>query len=316
MKRIGNLYNQICDRNNIELAIKNSQKSKKKNKNVIEFNKNYENNLEILINLLKEEKYVISDYKIKYIKDGNKIRELKILPYFPDRIIQHCILNIISFTLLKTFPTNTYSAIKNRGIHKCLYKLKSIINKYDYCLKLDIKKYYENIDNDILKSFLLKKFKDKQLLDLLFHIIDKEKGCIIGSYLSQWFGNFYLSYFIHYLNDKKDIKVLVYMDDIVILGNSKQLLYDLKLEIIEYLRTKLKLELSNHQVFSLTQGIDFLGYKTFKTHILIRKRIKLNFIKMIKTNYNKKSINSYLGWLCHGNTLNLQQKYIKNAKNN
>lgn len=37
---------------------------------------------------------------------------------------------------------------------------------------------------------------------------------------------------------------------------------------------------------------------------------------MVKTNYNEKSISSYLGWLCHANTLNLQQKYIKNATNN
>lgn len=201
--------------------------------------------------------------------------------------------------------------IKDRGIHKCLYKLKSIINNYNCCLKLDVKKYYENIDNGILKSFLLKKFKDKQLLNLLFHIIDKEVGCVIGSYLSQWFGNFYLSYFIHYLNSKKDIKVFIYMDDIIILGNNKQLLYDLKLEIIEYLKVNLKLELSNYQVFPISKGIDFLGYRIFKTHILIRKRIKLNFIKMIKTNYNEKSINSYLGWFSHCNSINLQQKYIK-----
>jgi RNA-directed DNA polymerase len=316
MKRIGNLYNQICEKSNIELAIKNSQKGKKKNKQVIYFNKNYDKNLEILIKLLKEEKYVILEYKTKYIKDNNKIRELKILPYFPDRIIQHCILQVISPILLKVFPTNTYSAIKHRGLHKCLRDIKKVIKNYDYCLKLDIKKYYENINNDILKSFILKKFKDKQLLDLLFQIINKTKGCVIGSYLSQWFSNFYLSYFIHYLNNKKNIKVFVYIDDIVILGNDKQLLYNLKLEIINYLKINLKLTLSNYQVFPITNGIDFLGYKIFKTHTLIRKRIKLNFIKMIKTDYNEKSINSYLGWLCHANTLNLQQKYIKNAKNN
>lgn len=311
MKRKGYLYDKICAKANIELAIKNSQKGKKKSKQVVEFNNNYQNNLGTLFNLLKDEKYIISDYKVKYIKDGNKIRELKILPYFPDRIIQHCILQIINPILLKTFPTNTYSAIKGRGIHKCLYKLKSVINNYDYCLKLDIKKYYENIDNEILKSFLLKKFKDKQLLNLLFHIIDKEAGCVIGSYLSQWFGNFYLSYFIHYLNSKKDIKVFVYMDDIVILGNDKQLLYNLKLEIIDYLKTKLKLELSNYQVFPVSKGIDFLGYRIFKTRTLIRKRIKLNFIKMTKINYNEKSINSYKSWFSHANCINLQQKYIK-----
>ena len=311
MKRYGYLYDKICDIENIKLAIKHSQKGKKSSKQIIEFNKNYDTNLIKLQELLISKTYIISEYKTKIIKDKNKIRELKILPYFPDRIIQHCILQIISSILLKTIPTNTYSAIKNRGIHKCLYDIEKIINNYDYCLKIDIKKYYDNIDNEILKSFLLKKFKDKDLLDLLFHIINKTEGCVIGSYLSQWFGNFYLSYFLHYLNSKKDIKVFVYMDDIVILSSNKQLLYDLKLEIIDYLKNNLKLELSKYQVFPISQGIDFIGYKIFKTHILIRKSIKQNFIKMIKINYNEKSINSYLVWFSHCNSINLQNKYIK-----
>lgn len=62
------------------------------------------------------------------------------------------------------------------------------------------------------------------------------------------------------------------------------------------------------------RGIDFIGYKIYHTHILLRKSIKLNFIRMIKYNKNKKSINSYLGWLKWCNSINLQNKYINNEK--
>ncbi len=98
----------------------------------------------------------------------------------------------------------------------------------------------------------------------------------------------------------------------VILGDNKQYLYNLKLEIKEYLKNKLDLELSNYQVFPTKLGIDFLGYKTFPTHCLLRKSIKNNFIKMIKKNSNKKSIASYNGWLSHCNSKNLQNKYLNN----
>lgn len=210
MKRIGYLYEKIYHLDNIRLAVKKSQKGKKKQKQVIEFNKNIEENILKIHLLLLSKTYKISNYKIKTIKDKNKTRELYILPYFPDRIIQHCILNVISSIFVKCFPKNTYSAIKNRGIHKCLKDSYRFIRNNEFCLKFDVKKYYDNINNNILKGFLKRKFKDKDLLDLLFQIIDKKIGCPIGSYLSQFFGNFLLNTIWILVTDTKNKILYLY----------------------------------------------------------------------------------------------------------
>lgn len=68
--------------------------------------------------------------------------------------------------------------------------------------------------------------------------------------------------------------------------------------------------LYNYQVFLIEKrGIDFIGYKFYCTHILLRDSIKRRFIIMMRKNRNQKSINSYMGWLKYCNSINLQKKY-------
>lgn len=102
------------------------------------------------------------------------------------------------------------------------------------------------------------------------------------------------------------------MDDMVILSNSKEYLHKLFIDIKYYLKTNLNLEVkSNYQIFPVnTRGIDFVGYRVYHSHVLIRSKIKYNFIKMVKYNKNDKSIVSYNGWLNHANCINLKNKYL------
>lgn len=317
MKRIGNLYNWIISIDNLILAENKSRKSKLKQKGIVEFDKNKKGNLILLQNILKEYRYKTSNYHIFKIFE-NKERIIYKLPYYPDRIVHHAIMNILEPIFIKTFTINTYSCIKGRGIHKGLRDLNLALKDIDntqYCLKLDIKKFYPNIDHNILKLLLKRKFKDQKLLNLLYEIIDSSKGVPIGNYLSQFFANFYLSYFDHYLKEILKVKYYFrYCDDIVILHNNKQYLHILRCDIQDYLKDNLNLEIkNNYQVFPVSKrGIDFLGYKSYHTHILLRKSIKLRFIKMVKYNKNKKSISSYNGWLSWCNSKNLLNKYLKN----
>ena len=186
------------------------------------------------------------------------------------------------------------------------------IDNTTYCLKIDIKKFYPNVDNNILKQLLRKKFKDDDLLILLDEIIDSNKGLPIGNLLSQYFGNFYLNYFDHWLKEELKLKnIFRYCDDIVILGNNKDDLRIILNKIKDYLQINLKLELSNHQIFPIkSRGIDFLGYVIYHDCVYLRKSIKLDWIKMIKYNRNNKSIISYNGWLKYCNSINLRRKYL------
>lgn len=314
MKRQGYLYEQICNMSNLVLADKKARLGKKNQNSIKLFDKNREDNIINLHHLLVNKEYKTSEYKVFTLFE-KKERIIYQLPY-RDRIVHWAIINIIGDTLIKFFIRDTYSCIKKRGIHLCLKNLnmdlKDVVNN-KYCLKLDIKKYYPSINHKTLKQLLRKKFKDADLLWLLDEIIDSSTpGTPIGNLLSQWFGNFYLNYFDHWIKETLKVRYYRYCDDIVILGSNKDNLRLILNKIIDYLKNNLDLKLSNYQIFPIdSRGIDFLGYVSYSDCVYLRKSIKHNYIKMIKYNNNSKSRASYKGWLDHGNCINLKNKYEK-----
>lgn len=319
MKRIGNLYHQITSMENLLLADKKAQKGKSDQYGVLLHNRNKEANLLTLQDMLVTKTYKTSPYDIFKIYEP-KEREVYRLPYFPDRITHHAIMNVLEPIFVSTFTKDTYSCIKDRGIHKLQRNIKrdlKDISGTKYCLKLDLKKFYPSIDHEILKDLLRRKFKDNDLLWLLDEIIDSAPGLPIGNYLSQYLANFYMTYFDHWIKEELRLKYYYrYADDIVILSDSKPELHCNLAKIRRYLNDNLKLKIKeNYQVFPVaSRGIDFVGYVFFHTHILIRKQIKKNFARKLNGNQNDPSIPSYLGWMGHCNARHLTKKLLSNEQ--
>lgn len=318
MKRIGNIYDQITAMRNLLDADDQAQKGKLWQYGVILHNRNKEGNLLVLQDLLQSKTYRTSTYDIFNIYEP-KERIVYRLPFFPDRIAHHAIMNVLEPIFIDTFTADTYSCIKERGIHKLLRNLKRDLNDVSgtrYCLKFDIKKFYPSIDHDVLKALLRRKFKDQNLLWLLDEIIDSAPGLPIGNYLSQYLANFYLSYFDHWLKETKRVRYYYrYADDIVILDSNKEELHRTLSEIKLYM-TDLKLQVKeNHQIFPVeARGIDFVGYVFYHTHIRIRKQIKKNFARKLAKDPDHRSKASYLGWLGHCNAKNLTKKLLPDAQ--
>jgi len=319
MKRIKDIFQNICTIENLLLADKKARKGKQFQAGVIKHDKMRDENILKLNEMLVNKTYKTSPYSVFKIYDP-KEREIFRLPYFPDRILHHAIMNFLEPVFVSTFTSDTYSCIKNKGIHAALRAVRKSLLDVEgtqYCLKLDIRKFYPNIDHEILKTLLRRKIKDKDLLNLLDEIIDSAPGVPIGNYLSQYFANFYLAYFDHRIKENKKVKhYFRYADDIVILSHSKEHLRELFFEISAYLRENLKLEIKkNWQIFPVkARGIDFVGYKFYHTHILLRKRIKKRFAKMLKRNYRTSSVAAYKGWVVHCNGKNLMKKLLQNEK--
>lgn len=309
MKRHGYLYQQICTLENLELADRKARKGKSKQYGVQVFDGNREELLNQLLETLTRKQFKTSEYTVFKINDP-KERIIYRLPYFPDRILHHAIMNVIEPILTKTFTQDTYSCIRGRGVHRAARKLKAVLRdkiNTKYCLKIDIKQFYPSVDHTILKTLLSKKFKDKNLLNLLYEIIDSAPGLPIGNLISQSMGNFYLCYFDHWIKQEQRVQHYYrYCDDIVILHPDKQCLHKLLHEIRLYLGINFKLEVkANYQIFPVeSRGIDFLGYKFYHTHTLLRKRIKLSFKSAVR-NKKHKSYPSYLGWAKHCNAKHL-----------
>lgn len=321
MKRYNNLFEQICSIENIELADKKARLHKSNNYGVKLHDKHKQEDYERLRQSLLNGTFKNSEYSTFKIYEP-KERIIFRLPYYPDRILHHAIMNVLEPIWVSVFNKNTYACIKGRGIHAVLRDLKNDltnnVEETKYCLKLDIYKFYPSINHDILKTIIRKKIKDYRLLQLLDQIIDSADGVPIGNYLSQFFANLYLAYFDHYVKEVLKVKFYYrYSDDIVLLSNDKyKLKYYLK-QIQGYLSTKLKLNIKkNYQIFPVdSRGIDFVGYRFFHAHVLLRKSIKQKIKSLVNKYMNNKipfapwyrSLQSYFGWMKYCNSKHFLQ---------
>ena len=310
----------MCGMENIHKAHINARKGKAHYHEVQMVNADEEFYLSKIQDMLLNKTFRNSEYTTFMKLDSTKEREIFKLPYFPDRIVHHCIVQILEPIWMKTLITDTYSSLKGRGIHKGVTRIKTALKDREnttYCLKMDVRKFYPSIDHDILKSILQRKIKDPDAMWILNEIIDSTDGVPIGNYLSQHFGNLYLSNFDHWMKEEQSCKYYFrYCDDIVILHASKEHLADLRLKVSEYLEKNLKLKLKNNwQVFPVDiRGIDFLGYRFYHTHTTLRKSIAIQFkqtISQIKSSNPKKigmvnSIMSYQGWMKYADCHNLR----------
>lgn len=327
MKRIGDLYGKIIDIENLRLADQKARKGKSKSKGVIIHDKNKESNILNLHKILSEKRFRNSQYKV-FILHQEKDREIFCLPYFPDRILHHAIMNVLQPIWMSIFTKDTYQCIPGRGISLAMKRVVDALKdkkNTKYCLKFDIKKFYPSIDHDILKSIIRKKIKCADTLNLLDEIIDSAPGVPIGNYLSQYFANLYLAYFDHYVVEVLKLKYYFrYCDDMVILGPTKEYLHEI-FESIKPEINSLKLEIkSNYQIFPISKfngrGLDFLGFVFYHDHRLLRKRIKLRFKNMLKKlskspdEVKKIHLSAYWGWLKQTNSKNLIKKLKDEGK--
>lgn len=317
MKRVNGLFKKMVEKNNILMALENAKKGKRHYAEVKKIESNPDKYVHDLQQMLLNKTFKTSNYETLQKVSGGKIREIHKLPFYPDRIVHHCIVQVAQDIWIKSLIRDTYSTIPGRGIHDGVRRVKSAMKDVDntkYCLKIDINKYYPSVDHNVLKKIVRMKIKDADFLYVLDDIIDSAHGIPIGNYVSQWFGNLYLSYFDHYCKEILRCKYYYrYCDDVVILDSNKEILRDKLVKITAYLDQQLNLKVkSNHQIFPVdSRGIDFLGYRFFHGFTLVRKRI----VKMMKRKLkNPKSIPSYWGWLKHADAYRLTIKYIRNER--
>lgn len=289
MKRYGHLFEKIVSMDNLFRAYKNAKKGKGWYKEVKEIEKNPWYYLGLLQEMFLNHEYHTSEYETFFRKEGRKVREIYKLPFFPDRIAQWAILQVIEPQLLSYFTDDTYSAIPNKGIHAAFRKLRHAVDtvpdELTYCCKIDCQKFYPSIDHEILKRKYRKKYKDPELLMLIDEIIDSISTCPatdeniafytsqgkpvkiitadngeqfiddigipIGNYFSQYDGNFYLSDFDHFMKEVVHVKHYYrYMDDICVFASTKEELHRILSIMAEYLRTELNLRIKgNYQIF-------------------------------------------------------------------
>ena len=299
MKRIGHLYDKIISIENLQRADEKARCGKSNTYGVRFHDRNREANILALHEALLTKTFKTSPYDIFTIHEP-KERVIYRLPYYPDRIVHHAIMNVLEPIWVKTFTYNTYSCIKERGIEGCARRVERLIKSYGgrplYCLKIDIKKFYPSIKHHVLKRIVRRKIKDKDLLWLLDEIIDSTE----------------------------------YADDIIFLSDGKDELRAAFTQVIKpYIEQELELQVkSNYQIFPIAKNrydrhgraLDYVGYKFYRNQKLIRKSIKRNFCKaVVKLKKRvpsvspadfKQGIAPWLGWAKHSNSKHLLKSII------
>ncbi len=322
MKRIGNLWQEIITKDNFELAEREARRHKTSRYDVKRFEKNLDKNLEEVRQLVITKQFHTSPYKSRKIYEP-KERIIYILPYAPDRIVQHAIMNTLVPIMEKLFISDSYACIAGRGQTAASLRTMEAVRRNKYCLKCDIHHFYPSINQNILSQMYHDKFKDKDFLEIMDDIIFSFPGgynCPIGNYTSQWSGNFYLTPLDHFCKHELKIRDYIrYCDDFLLFSDDKAFLHDCRKRIEDFIGNNLELTYSKSDVFSVRQGIDFVGYRHFDNYILVRKstakRQKRKLIELpgmyenglVSVDTMRSTIDSISGWLKHANAYNLKQ---------
>lgn len=349
MKRIGNLYDKIISVENLRLADEKARRGKHHSYGVQCHDRSREDHIMALLEALLTKTYKTSQYSVFKVFEP-KERLIYRLPYYPDRIVHHAIMNVLEPIWVSAFTHNTFSCVKKRGIEGCARSVERHIRKYAgrplFILKIDLTKFYPLMPHATIKDAVRWKIKDKNLLWLIDEIIDSVNGTPhpvypgevcngvslpIGNYLSQYLANLVLAKFMHKVNEEWHIDVDEYADDITFYGDSSQKLREAFHTLIKpYLEDTLGLRVKgNWQIFPLAKNrqdkhgraLDFVGYKFYREQKLIRKSIKQNFCRTV-ARLNKRNpapslaeykqrVASWLGWAKHSNSKHLLKTIIK-----
>ena len=319
MKRYGHLFEKFISEENLDLAERRARKGKANRPEVQNFLRCREDNVRALRASILNGTYRTSPYHNFPIYEP-KERIISRLPYYPDRIVHHALLNILEEIWVSQFTADTYSCIKGRGIHACAEAVKHALRTdpkgTKYCLKLDIKKFYPSLDHAVLKLIIRRKLKDERFMNVLDELIDSvPSGMPIGNYPSAYFANLYLSPIDHGIKEELHIKYYFrYADDMTLLASTKEELHSALAWIIEKLEA-LKLSVKeNWQIFPVdSRGIDFVGYVFRHGKTDLRKGIKLRMLRnadrLAKRGASeaeaKAAMSGHWGWLKHCDNENL-----------
>lgn len=350
MSKITLEYEKIFDYENLYTAYLHARKNKRYRNDVLLYTSKLDEELISLQNDLVWQSYHVGKYRMFWVHDPKK--RLVMALRFRDRVLQWAVYQQLNPLLEKQYIFDSYGCREDKGPHAALDRLQywlrlvSRKEKPYYYLKLDMSKYFYRVDHEALLGILRRKVQDEKIIELLRGIIESEDtkfglprgvgpadlpmtewlndvGMPIGNLTSQMFANLYLNELDQYAKHELHAHYWIrYMDDIIVLGDSREWLWQLKEDVEEFLHEHLKLDLNNKTtVRPIGTGIEFVGYRVWATHRKLRKstlkkmKARLKFLQKIceegLADYDdvKPSLRSYRGTMKHFNSYGLRQKF-------
>ena len=326
--KFSHTYEEIISIENLLEAWKEFKRGKTKKEGVQRFSMRLMEHILALHSDLRNRTYRHGPYKYFRIADP-KPRDIH-KASVRDRLLHHALYRKLYPFFDRTFIADSFSCRLCKGTHRAMNRLRAFAYKVSknhtrtcFVLKCDIRKFFANINHEVLFSILSVYILDADILRLLKNIVgsfssgEPDIGLPLGNLTSQLFVNIYMNDFDQFVKHKLKVKYYIrYADDFVIFSNEKEVLERLISRIIQFLHNQLKLELHPDKVFIKTtaSGVDFLGWVHFYDHRVLRTTTKKRMFRKLMNDPSPTRTASYLGMLSHGNTQKLQRRFSENLK--
>ena len=308
-----NLWQQFISTENFQRALANAIRGKRHKPSVVRFMKNADENLEKIRQSIIAGEYKTSNYRVMKITDP-KPRDIHILPFAPDRIAHHAIMNVLAPLWTDGFIRDTYACIPGRGLHSASRRAMEFCRRNKYVLKCDIRKFYPSIAHDNMFAVVCDAVPDPRMQKILSEIIYSHiepVGMPIGNLCSQWMGNLFLARMDDYIKQTLRVRDYVrYSDDFCLYSNDKRQLAQWRRAIGEFLAGQLGLEFSKSEIYPIANGVDFVGYRHFKDFILLRKRTSRRIATRMRRSPTIVQAASAHGWLKHACSYNFRKSIV------
>ena len=277
--------------------------------------------------------HVFHPYTEKIITDGHSGKQRVLhIPHMLDRIYESVIMMVVEPAYAKKWTSIPYAAITGRGLTKAVERVKRSIsyNHQDwsrYALKIDIVKYYENIDHGLLFEVIDRYFRNEPVLSRnLKSIVNSYfPGLPIGTYSSQFLANLFLAdldYACIHASEKNICQVTRYMDDILVVCRDYDKVQAMQQLIVNWCADH-KLAVHTPEITDLYEdnhhaSVPMIGFnfnhkgtwvkestldRVFAKYNEICERIEADEVQPTDLN----SVASMNGWLCNGNTRHLRE---------
>lgn len=281
MKRDGYLFDKLYEFSTLYQAFRRAIKGAGKTEEACRFCFYLEKELVYLRDSLAAETYCPAPYRYFQVHDP-KERTISVAR-FRDRVVHHAVVAVLESIFERTFIYDSYATRKGKGSHRAVRRSQEFLQENTWYLKLDIEKYFDNIDHRILLDLIGRKIKDAKLLRLIERIVANSdvsrghaagKGLPIGNLTSQFFANIYLDALDHFVKERLRVKAYVrYMDDMVFFAAARDYLKELRRKIETFLTNHLKLKLKTKATLINTRlhGLPFLGYRVFPRLLRIKR---------------------------------------------
>ena len=277
MKRAGNLLDAVADWDNLRLAAVKALRGKRGKDDARLYVANLDANLRRLGEQVRANSVPVGRFHQFTIHDPKE--RLITAPCFEERVLHHAILNVCEPVFERWLIDDAYACRRGKGRVACLQRAQIFARRHPIFLKLDVRKYFDSIDQATLKHLLARRFKDGRLLALLGRIIDSYavtpgKGVPIGSLTSQHFANFYLGWCDRFIKEERRVPGYVrYMDDMALWAGSTAELSSTLEAMRSFLAERLQLTVKPEPYLNRTgRGMDFLGCRLFPTHLRLNGR--------------------------------------------